>query len=161
MDRGSGLADACIDIALKRNEVEAAFSLAEALAKHRLSDVHLHLAMALEDQGRFDKAEVTLEQNIEALLLSLCDHNPLCCVQAEFILAGKPKEAIEMHCHTGVRLRSCIPFNNDPSLMNVKCISQDFAAAMRVAESSLPSAIPDIVEAQAARAVASKDYPGK
>lgn len=46
--------------------------------------VHLKYAMFLEDEGRFQEAE------------------------AEFISAGKPREAIDMYCHNQVRPRGCM-----------------------------------------------------
>jgi len=76
-----GLADACIDMALKREEIETAFLLSESLARQRLPDVHLQFAMSLEDQGRFDKAEVQIdgyctafcfESIVQMLLLVAC-----------------------------------------------------------------------------------------
>jgi len=48
-------------MALKREEIETAFLLSESLARQRLPDVHLQFAMSLEDQGRFDKAEVQID----------------------------------------------------------------------------------------------------
>ena len=71
-----GLAELAVDVAVERHEWTTAFSIATAACKDdKVRDVHLQYAMALEDEGKFAKAE------------------------EEFIAARKPKEAIDMHCH--------------------------------------------------------------
>jgi intraflagellar transport protein 172 len=70
-----GLGEAAVKSALDKQEFQAAFRVAEQSCRHKIPEVHLQLAMSLEDTGRFDEAE------------------------AEFVRASKPKEAIEMWCH--------------------------------------------------------------
>ena len=73
--------------------------------------MHLKHALFLEDEERFAEAE------------------------AEFMKAGKPREAIDMYIH-----------------------QQDWAQAGRVAEQYDPSAMPDVFVAQARVAVERKDF---
>lgn len=75
-------------------------------------EVHYKYAIALEDEGKFSEAE------------------------AEFILAGKPKEAILMYTH-----------------------SQNWINALRVAEIHEPNAVVEVLQAQAAQCFLDKDYP--
>jgi len=70
-----GLIDTAIDYALEKNNIQHAMDLATHSAKHKLPDVHLKKALALEDSEQFKLAE------------------------DEFIKAGKPKEAIDMYVH--------------------------------------------------------------
>ena len=71
-----GLAELAVDVAVERHEWSTAFSIGSAACKdEKVRFVHLQYAMALEDEGKFAKAE------------------------EEFIAARKPKEAIDMHCH--------------------------------------------------------------
>lgn len=70
-----GLVDRAVDAALERHDFAEAFRIGAAAAPGKLSDVHLQLAMSLEDDGRFDQAET------------------------EFVAAGKPREAIDMWMH--------------------------------------------------------------
>ena len=75
------------------------------------SQVHLKHALFLEDEERFPEAE------------------------AEFVKAGKPKEAIDMYLH-----------------------QNDWDNAMRVAERCDPTSISDVVAAQAKVAADRKDW---
>mmetsp|Transcript_11730 Transcript_11730/g.22317 ORF Transcript_11730/g.22317 Transcript_11730/m.22317 type:complete len:1744 (-) Transcript_11730:31-5262(-) len=70
-----GLGAEAVEYAIERAEFTEAFHIAEKCCKAKLPEVHLQYAMALEDEGRFDKAE------------------------EEFIKAKKPKEAIDMYKH--------------------------------------------------------------
>lgn len=70
-----GLGEQAVDYAIERSEFQEAFHIAEKSCKHKIPEVHLQYAMALEDEGRFEKAE------------------------EEFIKAKKPKEAIDMYIH--------------------------------------------------------------
>ena len=70
-----GLGELAVDVAVERREWATAFSICEKTCKEKAGDVHLQYAMALEDEGRFAKAE------------------------EEFIAARKPKEAIDMYVH--------------------------------------------------------------
>ncbi|KAF4675176.1 hypothetical protein FOL47_008183 [Perkinsus chesapeaki] len=86
----SGLVDAAIDHAISLEDYSVASVIAEEFgAEQRMTDIHLKKAMHLEDTGHFAEAE------------------------AEFMRAGKPKEAIDMYTH-----------------------QKDWAAALRVAENS-------------------------
>lgn len=76
--RKLGLLEAAIEYAVESGAFQQAFELTRAGAKHKLPEVHLKYAMFLEDEGRFQEAE------------------------AEFISAGKPREAIDMYCHNQV-----------------------------------------------------------
>lgn len=70
-----GLGEQAVDYAIERGEFTEAFHIAEKSCKGKLGEVHLQYAMALEDEGRFERAE------------------------EEFIKANKPKEAIDMYIH--------------------------------------------------------------
>lgn len=70
-----GLGEQAVDYAIERGEFTEAFHIAEKSCKGKLGEVHLQYAMALEDEGRFERAE------------------------EEFIKAHKPKEAIDMYIH--------------------------------------------------------------
>ncbi len=74
--------------------------------------VHLKYAMFLEDEGKFPGAE------------------------AEFIAAGKPKEAVDMYMH-----------------------NQDWESAIRVAEQFDPTSISEILIAQARSMAERKQFP--
>merc|ERR1719460_2618457 len=69
------LVDMAIDFMLDNNEFHQAFELAEHTAPHKLPEVHLKKALALEDDERYKEAA------------------------EEFIKANKPKEAIDMYIH--------------------------------------------------------------
>ncbi|KIZ07625.1 Intraflagellar transport protein [Monoraphidium neglectum] len=73
--RRLGLGDAAVDAAAEAGAFGHAFQLAQVAAPQRMADVHLKHAMYLEDNGRFNEAEV------------------------EFVNAGKPREAIDMYIH--------------------------------------------------------------
>lgn len=70
-----GLGELAVDVAVERHEWTTAFSIADRTCKEKVADIHLQYAMALEDEGKFAKAE------------------------EEFIAAKKPKEAIDMYIH--------------------------------------------------------------
>merc|ERR1719181_504699 len=70
-----GLVEIAIDYAVEHSNFQHAFELATHSAKHKLPDIHLKKALALEDDEQFKLAE------------------------EEFIQAGKPKEAIDMYIH--------------------------------------------------------------
>ncbi|XP_042189213.1 intraflagellar transport protein 172 homolog [Callorhinchus milii] len=70
-----GLLETAIDYAADNCSFEFAFELARLSMKHKIPDIHLKHAMFLEDEGKFNEAEV------------------------EFIKAAKPKEAVLMYVH--------------------------------------------------------------
>merc|ERR1719265_2741133 len=70
-----GLIEIAIDYAIEHSNFPHAFELANHSAKHKLPDIHLKKALALEDDEQFKTAE------------------------DEFIKANKPKEAIDMYVH--------------------------------------------------------------
>lgn len=70
-----GLIEIAIDYAIEHSNFAHAFELANHSAKHKLPDIHLKKALALEDDEQFKQAE------------------------EEFIKAKKPKEAIDMYVH--------------------------------------------------------------
>jgi len=70
-----GLIDIAIDYAVEHSNFQHAFELATHSAKHKLPDIHLKKALALEDDEQFKLAE------------------------EEFIQANKAKEAIDMYVH--------------------------------------------------------------
>jgi len=70
-----GLVEIAIDYAIEHSNFQHAFELATHSAKHKLPDIHLKKALALEDDEQFKLAE------------------------DEFIKASKPKEAIDMYVH--------------------------------------------------------------
>merc|ERR1719181_348821 len=70
-----GLVEIAIDYAIEHSNFQHAFELANHSAKHKLTDIYLKKALALEDDEQFKLAE------------------------EEFIQAGKPKEAIDMFVH--------------------------------------------------------------
>merc|ERR1719454_1490963 len=70
-----GLVEIAIDYAVEHSNFQHAFELANHSAKHKLPDIHLKKALALEDDEQFKLAE------------------------EEFIKASKPKEAIDMYVH--------------------------------------------------------------
>jgi intraflagellar transport protein 172 len=82
-DRGAellskfGHTDLAIDFAVENHQFEEAYALARAQAKGKLPDIHYKHAMHLEDEGRFQEAEV------------------------QFLNCRKPKEAIDMYTHNG------------------------------------------------------------
>jgi len=70
-----GLVEIAIDYAIEHSNFQHAFELASHSAKHKLPDIHLKKALALEDDEQFKLAE------------------------DEFLAAKKPKEAIDMYVH--------------------------------------------------------------
>merc|ERR1719456_305842 len=70
-----GLVESAIDYAIEHSNFQHAFELANHSAKHKIPDIHLKKALALEDDEQFKLAE------------------------EEFLKAGKPKEAIDMYVH--------------------------------------------------------------
>merc|ERR1712226_637592 len=70
-----GLVEIAIDYAIEHSNFQHAFELANHSAKHKIPDIHLKKALALEDDEQFKLAE------------------------DEFIKANKPKEAIDMYVH--------------------------------------------------------------
>jgi len=70
-----GLIEIAIDYAVEHSNFQHAFELATHSARHKLPDIHLKKALALEDDEQFKLAE------------------------EEFIKACKPKEAIDMYIH--------------------------------------------------------------
>uniref|UniRef100_A0A5F9DTR7 Intraflagellar transport 172 n=1 Tax=Oryctolagus cuniculus TaxID=9986 RepID=A0A5F9DTR7_RABIT len=106
-----GLLEAAIDHAADNCSFEFAFELSRLAAKHKTPEIHLRYAMYLEDEGKFEEAE------------------------AEFISAGKPKEAVLMFVH-----------------------NQDWEAAQRVAEAHDPDSVAEVLVVQARGALEEKDF---
>ena len=97
-----GLLEACIDVAVESGAFDQAFAWCDRGAPKKRADVHLKHALFLEDEDKLKEAE------------------------AEFVAAGKPREAIDMFVH-----------------------QQDWASAMRVAEQHDPSAAAAVRAAEA------------
>ncbi|XP_055482913.1 intraflagellar transport protein 172 homolog isoform X1 [Psammomys obesus] len=106
-----GLLEAAIDHAADNCSFEFSFELARLALKHKTPEIHLRYAMYLEDEGKFEEAE------------------------AEFIRAGKPKEAVLMFVH-----------------------NQDWEAAQRVAEAHDPDSVAEVLVGQARGALEEKDF---
>eukprot|EP00002_Diphylleia_rotans_P027200 TRINITY_DN5444_c0_g1_i2.p1 TRINITY_DN5444_c0_g1~~TRINITY_DN5444_c0_g1_i2.p1 ORF type:complete len:1218 (+),score=289.45 TRINITY_DN5444_c0_g1_i2:1863-5516(+) len=106
-----GLEEQAIDYAVEHYDFKYALEMATNSMKSKLPDVHLKFAMYLEDEGRFKEAE------------------------EEFILAGKPREAIDMYTH-----------------------NQDWTSAERVAGAHDVDAMNDIMVAKARVALERKDF---
>ncbi|XP_027706181.1 intraflagellar transport protein 172 homolog isoform X2 [Vombatus ursinus] len=106
-----GLLEAAIDHAADNCSFDFAFELARLALKHKTPEIHLRYAMYLEDEGKFEEAE------------------------AEFIRAGKPKEAVLMFVH-----------------------NQDWEAAQRVAEAHDPDSVSEVLVGQARGALEEKDF---
>ncbi|KAK3595246.1 hypothetical protein CHS0354_010853 [Potamilus streckersoni] len=106
-----GLLEAAIDYAAENCAFEFAFELARIAMKNKLPDIHLKHAMYLEDEGKFPEAE------------------------AEFVKAGKPKEAVLMYVH-----------------------NQDWDSAQRVAEAHDAESVADVLVGQARFAFEEKEY---
>ncbi|EHB14523.1 Intraflagellar transport protein 172-like protein [Heterocephalus glaber] len=106
-----GLLEAAIDHAAENCSFEFAFELCRLALKHKTPEIHLRYAMYLEDEGRFEEAE------------------------AEFIRAGKPREAVLMFVH-----------------------NQDWEAAQRVAEAHDPDSVAEVLVGQARGALEEKDF---
>eukprot|EP00898_Chlorokybus_atmophyticus_P006921 jgi/Chlat1/722/Chrsp104S01301 len=101
-----GLSEAAIDYALEQGAFEHAFELANASAKNKLPEVHLKWAMFLEDEGRYPDAE------------------------SAFILAGKPREAVDMWLHQrSYSSASRVASQHDPDSLPAVGIAQGKEAA--------------------------------
>ncbi|XP_048371540.1 intraflagellar transport protein 172 homolog [Sphaerodactylus townsendi] len=70
-----GLLEMAIDHAADNNMFDFAFELARLSLKQKLPEIHFKCGSFLEDEGKFEEAEV------------------------EFVKAGKPKEAVLMYAH--------------------------------------------------------------
>ena len=106
-----GLVEAALEYEVDNRNFEEAFRLAENNCRHRLPDVHLRYALFLEDENRFKEAE------------------------EEFVRAGKPTEAINMHTH-----------------------NQDFHSAIRVAKQFAPNQLSSILGEQAKFYVSRREF---
>ncbi|XP_068135903.1 intraflagellar transport protein 172 homolog [Hyperolius riggenbachi] len=105
------LLEMAIDHATENCSFDFAFDLGRLSMKEKLPEIHLKYAMFLEDEGKFNEAE------------------------AEFVKAGKPKEAVLMYVH-----------------------NQDWDSAQRVAEQHDAASVSDVLEGQARFAFEQKDY---
>ncbi|XP_065171784.1 intraflagellar transport protein 172 homolog [Atheta coriaria] len=105
-----GILESCIDYACETFQYDFAFQLCKNLPSKKI-DVHYNYAMALEDDGKFNEAET------------------------EFILAGKPKEAVLMYTH-----------------------ANDWQSAIRIAETHEPHSVVDVLKAQALQCFQEKNY---
>uniref|UniRef100_A0A8C0IIW3 Intraflagellar transport protein 172 homolog n=1 Tax=Bubo bubo TaxID=30461 RepID=A0A8C0IIW3_BUBBB len=106
-----GLLETAIDHAADNGVFEFAFELARVSMKQKMPEIHLKYAMFLEDEGKFEEAE------------------------AEFIKAGKPKEAVLMFVH-----------------------NQNWDAAQRVAEAHDPDSVADVLVGQARFAFEQREF---
>ncbi|XP_026514869.1 intraflagellar transport protein 172 homolog [Terrapene carolina triunguis] len=106
-----GLLEMAIDHAADNGVFDFAFELARLSLKQKTPEIHLKYAMFLEDEGKFEEAE------------------------AEFIKAGKPKEAVLMFVH-----------------------NQNWDAAQRVAEAHDPDSVADVLVGQARFAFEQKEF---
>ncbi|CAL1585627.1 unnamed protein product [Knipowitschia caucasica] len=106
-----GLVEYAIEFACNDLTFEFAFELAQLAAKDKVPEVHLKTAIYLEDEGKFPEAE------------------------AEFIKAGKPKEAVLMYIHT-----------------------KDWPSAQRVAEAYDPLSVNEVLESEATECFAQRDF---
>ncbi|THD25249.1 Intraflagellar transport protein [Fasciola hepatica] len=106
-----GLLESAIDYATDHCAFEFAFDLARLACPERVKDVHNKLAMFLEDEGKFAEAE------------------------AEFVKAGKPREAVLMYVH-----------------------NQDWDSAARVAADHDPDSVNDVLLGQARLAFGDKEF---
>ncbi|XP_037749516.1 LOW QUALITY PROTEIN: intraflagellar transport protein 172 homolog [Chelonia mydas] len=106
-----GLLEMAIDHAADNGVFDFAFELARLSLKQKTPEIHFKYAMFLEDEGKFEEAE------------------------AEFIKAGKPKEAVLMFVH-----------------------NQNWDAAQRVAEAHDPDSVADVLVGQARFAFEQKEF---
>ncbi|XP_074847703.1 intraflagellar transport protein 172 homolog isoform X2 [Carettochelys insculpta] len=106
-----GLLEMAIDHAADNGVFDFAFELARLSMKQKTHEIHFKYAMFLEDEGKFEEAE------------------------AEFIKAGKPKEAVLMFVH-----------------------NQNWDAAQRVAEAHDPESVADVLVGQARFAFEQKEF---
>lgn len=105
------LLEMAIEQATEKFSFDFAFELGRLAMKEKLPEIHLKYAMFLEDEGKFNEAE------------------------AEFVKAGKPREAVLMYVH-----------------------NQDWDSAQRVAELYDPRSVGDVLKGQALFAFEQKDY---
>ncbi|XP_062858050.1 intraflagellar transport protein 172 homolog isoform X2 [Trichomycterus rosablanca] len=105
------LIETAIDFAAENNSFDFAFELAQLSMKQKVLELHLKKAMLLEDEGKFIEAEM------------------------EFIMAGKPKEAVLMYLHI-----------------------EDWLGAQRVAEAHDPNSMADVLVEQARFCLKQKDF---
>ncbi|XP_051816621.1 intraflagellar transport protein 172 homolog [Acanthochromis polyacanthus] len=106
-----GLLDYAIESASNNFSFDFAFDLARLSCKEKIPEIHLKHAIYLEDEGKFPEAE------------------------AEFIKAGKPKEAVFMYVH-----------------------NKDWASAQRVAEGHDPESVSEVLVGQAKFCFEQKDF---
>ncbi|KER27764.1 hypothetical protein T265_05253 [Opisthorchis viverrini] len=106
-----GLLDTAIDYATEHCAFDFAFDLIRLACPERTKDVHNKFAMFLEDEGKFPEAE------------------------AEFVKAGKPREAVLMYVH-----------------------NQDWDSAARVAAEHDPDSVNDVLLGQARLAFGEKEF---
>uniref|UniRef100_A0A3Q1FCG1 Intraflagellar transport 172 n=1 Tax=Acanthochromis polyacanthus TaxID=80966 RepID=A0A3Q1FCG1_9TELE len=104
-----GLLDYAIESASNNFSFDFAFDLARLSCKEKIPEIHLKHAIYLEDEGKFPEAE------------------------AEFIKAGKPKEAVYVH-------------------------NKDWASAQRVAEGHDPESVSEVLVGQAKFCFEQKDF---
>ncbi|KAK7792281.1 hypothetical protein R5R35_013312 [Gryllus longicercus] len=105
------LLEISIDYACENYQFEFAFDLARSAMKSKMPDIHYKYAMALEDDGKFKEAE------------------------EQFILAGKPREAVLMYVH-----------------------NQDWPNAQRVAEKHEPESVTEVLQGEAKEAFKRENY---
>uniref|UniRef100_A0A3B4BGA9 Intraflagellar transport protein 172 homolog n=1 Tax=Periophthalmus magnuspinnatus TaxID=409849 RepID=A0A3B4BGA9_9GOBI len=105
------LLEYAIESACNNLRFDFAFELANLAAKDKIPEVHLKTALYLEDEGKFAEAE------------------------AEFIKAGKPREAVLMYIHT-----------------------KDWSSAQRVAETHEPDSVNEVLESQAKVCFTKRDF---
>ncbi|XP_076128236.1 intraflagellar transport protein 172 homolog [Alosa pseudoharengus] len=106
-----GMLETAVEFATDNCSFDFAFELARLSLKHKIPDVHYKHAMFLEDEGKFAEAE------------------------AEFIKAGKPKEAVLMYVH-----------------------QKDYGGAQRVAEAHDPDSVSDVLVSQAKHCFDQRDF---
>lgn len=99
-----GLLESALEFACDSGHFSFALELCSVTSRNA-ADVHLKMAMSLEDEGKFDEAE------------------------REFLLANRPKEAIMMHTHnrdwdSAVRIAE----KNAPEMVNDILVNQAAAA---------------------------------
>lgn len=105
-----GLLEACIDYACDAYQFDFAFQLCKNLSS-KASDVHYKYAVCLEEDSKFAEAET------------------------EYILAGRPKEAILMYVQ-----------------------DKNWTHALRIAEAKFPEAVPEVFKAQAETCYTDKNF---
>lgn len=106
-----GLVEEAVDNAVEASAYEHALDICAYAAPKKTATVRLKRAMQLEDDGNFSAAE------------------------EEFIRAGRPKEAVDMHVHQG-----------------------DYDAALRVAQSHEPGSVQEVQLTHARNRVERRDF---